>query len=194
VVTDCNSLSFSPAFQCPFPDCGRRFSVMSNMRRHARVHTNALIDTPTEGDGPHQPGASGANPDTSSKEMSLSRGSGRRAGLRRGNISSRGRSSSFSGPGSPIDIDAEMTEEEVGRTFSTFSSSRPGRSAHSPPIAHTPPYGASSILHTGNVHPSISVVGPSLRSHTGRHATQPRHSAHHDPSVQRNRPQSSDSE
>ncbi|KAG8932844.1 hypothetical protein FRC02_000455 [Tulasnella sp. 418] len=26
-------------FKCPFPGCGRRFSVSSNMRRHSRVHT-----------------------------------------------------------------------------------------------------------------------------------------------------------
>lgn len=29
---------FSTAFQCTHPGCGRRFSVQSNMRRHARVH------------------------------------------------------------------------------------------------------------------------------------------------------------
>lgn len=28
------------AFACPFPGCGRCFSVLSNMRRHARVHGN----------------------------------------------------------------------------------------------------------------------------------------------------------
>ncbi|ORY97289.1 hypothetical protein BCR43DRAFT_411992, partial [Syncephalastrum racemosum] len=25
-------------FVCPEPDCGRKFSVQSNMRRHLRVH------------------------------------------------------------------------------------------------------------------------------------------------------------
>jgi uncharacterized Zn-finger protein len=29
------------AFTCPFEGCGRSFSVLSNMRRHARVHTLA---------------------------------------------------------------------------------------------------------------------------------------------------------
>ncbi|KAJ1305311.1 hypothetical protein OPQ81_000333 [Rhizoctonia solani] len=35
-------------YQCTFPSCGRRFSVMSNMRRHSRVHNQP-------------PGAPGAN-------------------------------------------------------------------------------------------------------------------------------------
>jgi hypothetical protein len=30
---------FCTAFQCPHEGCGRNFSVLSNMRRHARVHT-----------------------------------------------------------------------------------------------------------------------------------------------------------
>ena len=166
---------------------------MSNMRRHARVHTNALVDTPTEGEGLHQAGVSGANPETSSQETSLSRGSGRRAGLTRGSVSSRGRSSSFSGPGSPIDIDMEMPEDER-ETSSAFSPSAPGRSAHSQPIAHIPPYGASSIPHMGSVHPSIPLIGPSLRSHAGGYATQPRHPAHYHPSFERNKPQASESE
>ncbi|ORZ01340.1 hypothetical protein BCR43DRAFT_433397, partial [Syncephalastrum racemosum] len=25
-------------YKCPYPSCDRRFSVQSNMRRHARVH------------------------------------------------------------------------------------------------------------------------------------------------------------
>ena len=29
----------TPAYVCPFEGCGRSFSVQSNMRRHARVHT-----------------------------------------------------------------------------------------------------------------------------------------------------------
>lgn len=160
------------------------------MRRHARVHTNALVDT--QGEGPHQAGASGANPDTSGQEMSLSRGSGWRAGLTRGSISSRGRSSSLSGPGSPIDIDKEMAEEE-GDIASAFSPSDPGRSAHSQPIAHIPPYGASSISHEGSIHSSRPLIGPSLGSHVGC-ATQPRHPVYHHLSFQRNKPQSSDSE
>ena len=163
------------------------------MRRHARVHTNALVDTPTEGEGPHQAGASGANPDTFSQDTSLSHGSGSRAGPTRGSISSRGRSSSLSGPGSPIDIDMEMAEEE-GETSSAFSRSDPGRSAHSQPIAQIPPYGASSIPHMGSAHPSMPLIGPSLRSHAGGYATQPRHPVHHHPSFQRKKPQSSDSE
>src|SRR5258706_6239202 len=157
VVVDCNLVSSSPAFQCPFPDCSRRFSVMSNMRRHARVHTNAVVDTPTEGERPHQAGASGANPDTSSQDMPPSRGSGWRASLTRGSISSRGRSSSFSAPGSPNDIDMEMAEER--ESSSVFSPSGPGRSAHHAiahqSIAHIPPSGASSIPHVGSVHPSL---------------------------------------
>ena len=223
-VVDCNlvsssspsSSSSSPAFQCPFPDCGRRFSVMSNMRRHARVHTNALVDTPTDGEGAHHQaaGASGANPSTctsssSSQEtsVSLSRGSGsgRRAGLptTRGSIaSSRGRSSSFSGPGSPIDMEMEMElaegEGELASAAAPFSPPGPGRSAHrqSQPIAHIPPYGASSIPLMGSVHTSMPSIGPSLRSHAGGYATQPRHPVHayHHPSFERNKPQASDSE
>lgn len=30
----------SLAYKCSFPSCGRRFSVMSNMRRHSRVHAH----------------------------------------------------------------------------------------------------------------------------------------------------------
>lgn len=28
------------AYKCSYPSCGRRFSVMSNMRRHSRVHAH----------------------------------------------------------------------------------------------------------------------------------------------------------
>jgi len=37
---------YCAAFTCPFEGCGRSFSVLSNMRRHARVHTSV----------PHQSG------------------------------------------------------------------------------------------------------------------------------------------
>jgi len=139
---------------------------MSNMRRHARVHTNAVVDTLTEGERLLQAGASGANPDTSSQDMPPSRGSGWRGGggfgLTRGSISCRGRSSSFSGPGSPnendIDMEMEMAEERQRESSSApaFSPSYPGRSARSQPIAHIPPPGASSIPHVGSFHPSLS--------------------------------------
>lgn len=29
------------AFVCPYEGCGRSFSVQSNMRRHAKVHTRS---------------------------------------------------------------------------------------------------------------------------------------------------------
>lgn len=32
-------LTYCAAFVCPVEGCGRSFSVLSNMRRHARVHT-----------------------------------------------------------------------------------------------------------------------------------------------------------
>ncbi|KAJ3571695.1 hypothetical protein NP233_g3579 [Leucocoprinus birnbaumii] len=35
-----NSHTGEKPFICPHPDCGRSFSVLSNMRRHARVHMN----------------------------------------------------------------------------------------------------------------------------------------------------------
>ncbi|KAF5351801.1 hypothetical protein D9756_007534 [Leucocoprinus leucothites] len=35
-----NSHTGEKPFVCPHPDCGRSFSVLSNMRRHARVHMN----------------------------------------------------------------------------------------------------------------------------------------------------------
>ncbi|KAF8488393.1 hypothetical protein JB92DRAFT_2757335 [Gautieria morchelliformis] len=35
-------------FACPFPGCGRHFSVMSNMRRHARIHGDPSKKTPHE--------------------------------------------------------------------------------------------------------------------------------------------------
>ncbi|KAL6310343.1 hypothetical protein BKA93DRAFT_745546 [Sparassis latifolia] len=38
-----------PAFMCPYPGCGRSFSVQSNMRRHARVHSRT--DTPQQEQG-----------------------------------------------------------------------------------------------------------------------------------------------
>ncbi|KLO14600.1 hypothetical protein SCHPADRAFT_812259, partial [Schizopora paradoxa] len=33
-----NSHTGNKPFECTFTGCGRRFSVQSNMRRHARVH------------------------------------------------------------------------------------------------------------------------------------------------------------
>lgn len=39
VETDC-----SAAYKCTFPSCGRRFSVMSNMRRHSRVHASSTTN------------------------------------------------------------------------------------------------------------------------------------------------------
>jgi hypothetical protein len=121
---------------------------MSNMRRHARVHTNAVVDTPTEGERPLQAGASGANPDTSSQDMPPSRGSGWRAGLTRGSISSRGRSSSFSGPGSPNDIEMEMAEERESLQHSHLPTPV---DPHIVSRSHTfHPSGASSIPHVGS--------------------------------------------
>lgn len=34
-----DDLTGATAFTCPYEGCGRSFSVQSNMRRHARVHT-----------------------------------------------------------------------------------------------------------------------------------------------------------
>lgn len=42
-------ICYFPAFTCPFPGCGRHFSVMSNMRRHARIHGEATIRVPRDG-------------------------------------------------------------------------------------------------------------------------------------------------
>ena len=39
VYTDIVPVSVFIAFTCPYEGCGRSFSVQSNMRRHARVHT-----------------------------------------------------------------------------------------------------------------------------------------------------------
>lgn len=39
-VTRIGIHSASAAFECPFPGCGRRFNVNSNMRRHLRNHTS----------------------------------------------------------------------------------------------------------------------------------------------------------
>ncbi|KZT08327.1 uncharacterized protein LAESUDRAFT_649197 [Laetiporus sulphureus 93-53] len=35
-------------FACPYEGCGRRFSVQSNMRRHARVHERGSQPGPDE--------------------------------------------------------------------------------------------------------------------------------------------------
>lgn len=44
------------AFVCPVEGCGRSFSVLSNMRRHARVHPNLSLDsTSDEMSGPSTP-------------------------------------------------------------------------------------------------------------------------------------------
>ncbi|KAL5485085.1 hypothetical protein ACEPAI_7727 [Sanghuangporus weigelae] len=45
-----NSHTGEKPFQCPHPDCGRRFSVHSNMRRHYRVHEGSAART-SEGSG-----------------------------------------------------------------------------------------------------------------------------------------------
>ncbi|KAH9949565.1 hypothetical protein B0H21DRAFT_819950 [Amylocystis lapponica] len=43
-------------FTCPFEGCGRSFSVQSNMRRHARVHTRGTGTQPElEEDSPEEP-------------------------------------------------------------------------------------------------------------------------------------------
>lgn len=39
------------AFQCSHPNCGRRFSVQSNMRRHMRVHSTPGLQVPDESSG-----------------------------------------------------------------------------------------------------------------------------------------------
>ncbi len=36
------------AFVCPVEGCGRSFSVLSNMRRHARVHPNLSLDSTSD--------------------------------------------------------------------------------------------------------------------------------------------------
>ncbi|KAG8750574.1 hypothetical protein FRC12_012826, partial [Ceratobasidium sp. 428] len=43
-------------YKCSFPSCGRRFSVMSNMRRHSRVHAHQSVPSSTNS-------ASGLQPD-----------------------------------------------------------------------------------------------------------------------------------
>ncbi|KAL5523901.1 hypothetical protein ACEPAG_8074 [Sanghuangporus baumii] len=45
-----NSHTGEKPFQCPHPDCGRCFSVHSNMRRHYRVHEGSAART-SEGSG-----------------------------------------------------------------------------------------------------------------------------------------------
>ncbi|KAF8600473.1 hypothetical protein BDV93DRAFT_559286 [Ceratobasidium sp. AG-I] len=42
--------------ECPYPGCGRRFSVRSNMRRHMNVHEQPrMMDADAEGDDPRDP-------------------------------------------------------------------------------------------------------------------------------------------
>jgi len=40
-------MSYSLAYPCPYPGCGRHFSVLSNMRRHSRCHPDSNQQVPT---------------------------------------------------------------------------------------------------------------------------------------------------
>ncbi|KAJ3513319.1 hypothetical protein NLJ89_g3019 [Agrocybe chaxingu] len=50
-----NSHTGEKPFVCPVPTCGRSFSVLSNMRRHARVHNTVPLQDPNADDGSGPP-------------------------------------------------------------------------------------------------------------------------------------------
>lgn len=58
------------AFTCPYEGCGRSFSVQSNMRRHARVHTRGAeaagvdVDDMSEGSQEDYPSSEGSSPNS----------------------------------------------------------------------------------------------------------------------------------
>ncbi|KAG8907439.1 hypothetical protein FRB99_004234 [Tulasnella sp. 403] len=89
-------------FKCPFPGCGRRFSVMSNMRRHSRVHSQSRLnegegsaDAELDADGEADADGEQVDPDYAEPEREAAPVSGSSAGStrRRSGSTSRGSSS-----------------------------------------------------------------------------------------------------
>ena len=65
-----DDLTGATAFTCPYEGCGRSFSVQSDMRRHARVHTRGAeaagvdVDDMSEGSQEDYPSSEGSSPNS----------------------------------------------------------------------------------------------------------------------------------
>ncbi|KZT43640.1 hypothetical protein SISSUDRAFT_978343, partial [Sistotremastrum suecicum HHB10207 ss-3] len=65
-----NSHTGAKPHKCPYPNCGRHFSVMSNMRRHQRTHRYANL--PDNEEEETSPMASQLSPQNESEDVSFS--------------------------------------------------------------------------------------------------------------------------
>lgn len=139
------------AFACPFPGCGRRFSVMSNMRRHSRVHAQPRLNEPAALPEGLQDAEGEPDPDVDVYEMesmelerppltsatatsSSGPSTGSRSSLRRGGSSSTSRRSSTRGTSRP----STSTHASSGTSQLQIPAPRPIQPAPPPPSSRHP--------------------------------------------------------